>query len=499
MSVFTDTTAEERVRSFTSSPRRLFIDGRWTESASGETFTTFDPATEEPLAVVSRTGTQDVDRAVAAARAALADDAPWRTMPPSARGRIIHRIGDLILENLDELALLDTLDNGKPVVFAGVADLPMAADLFHYMAGWASKLEGRTIPYSNAPAGGQLALTLREPVGVVAQIIPWNFPVMMAAWKLAPALAAGCAIVLKPAEQTPLSALRLAELMQEAGLPDGVVNVLPGYGDAGAALAAHPGVDKVAFTGSTEVGREIVRAAAGNLKKVSLELGGKSPNVVFADADLDAAVQTSAAAIFFNQGESCTAGSRLLVQRPVFEEVVAGIAEQARAIRLGPGVDRDSQMGPLISAEHAERVLGFVESGVREGAKVLCGGVRAAGRGYFVEPAVITGTTPGMRVREEEVFGPVLVAEPFDTPEEAVRLANDTAYGLAAGVFTRDMGKALRVAAAFQAGNVWVNTWNTLDAAVPFGGFKQSGWGREMGAEVLDAYLETKSVILGLG
>jgi phenylacetaldehyde dehydrogenase len=491
-------TVADRVRDFTAAPRRLFIGGQWTDSATGQTFQTLDPATGEPLAVVSQAGAEDVDRAVRAARAAFAEDSPWRTMAPSQRGRIIHRIGDLLGEHADELALLDTLDNGKPVSFAATADLPMSVDLFHYMAGWASKLEGRTIPYSNAPAGKQFALTLREPAGVVGQIIPWNFPVMMAAWKLAPALAAGCTVVFKPAEQTPLSALRLAELMQEAGLPDGVVNILPGYGDAGAALAAHPGVDKIAFTGSTEVGREIVRAAAGNLKRVSLELGGKSPNVVFADADLPAAVANSTWAIFFNSGESCTAGSRLLVERSVFDEVVAAIAEQAKAIKLGPGVDPDTQMGPLISAEHRERVLGFVRSGLDSGAEVACGGAAPEGRGYFVEPTILTGTAPGMPVRDEEIFGPVLVAEPFDTPEEAARLAGHASYGLAAGVFTRDIDKALTFASRVQAGNVWVNTWNTMDAAVPFGGYKQSGWGREMGAEVLDNYLQTKSVIIGL-
>jgi phenylacetaldehyde dehydrogenase len=435
---------------------------------------------------------------VKAARRAFADGSPWRQMPPSQRGRIIHRIGDLILEHADELALMDTLDNGKPLAFATVADLPMAADLFHYMSGWASKIEGRTIPYSNAPGGSMLSFTLREPVGVVGQIIPWNFPVMMAAWKLAPALAAGCTIVLKPAEQTPVSILRLAELMAEAGLPEGVLNIVTGYGDAGAALAAHPDVDKVAFTGSTEVGKEIVRAAANDLKKVSLELGGKSPNVVFADADLERAVFNAAGAIFFNQGESCTAGSRLFVQRPVFDEVVAGIAEQARALKVGPGVDPSTTLGPLVSAEHFDRVMGYIKSGVDEGASVAVGGERVGQTGYFVAPTIFTGAASTARVRAEEIFGPVLVATPFDSVDEIADMANDTVYGLAAGVFTKDISKAYRTAQAIRAGTVWVNVWNTLDAAVPFGGYKQSGWGREMGHEVLDSYLETKSVITDL-
>jgi len=479
--------------------RQMLIGGDWVDAVDGDTFVTVDPATERVLATVPRGRAADVDRAVRAARAAFEPGSPWRTMSPSQRGRIIHRIGDLILEHADELALLETQDNGKPIVYARHADLPMAADLFHYMSGWATKIEGETIPFSVAPPGRFLSYTVREPIGVVGQIIPWNYPLMMAAWKLAPALAAGCTIVLKPAEQTPLSALRLGELIQQAGVPDGVVNIVTGDAEAGAALAAHPDVDKVAFTGSTEVGKLIVQAAAGNLKKLTLELGGKSPNVIYADADLEKAVAGAAGAIFFNQGESCIAGSRLYVERPVFDTVVAGIKEAATKITVGVGTDPQTQMGPLVSAEQLDRVLGYVNSGLEDGATVITGGHRIGNEGFFMAPTIFTGTTPQMRVEVEEIFGPVLVAIPFDSMEDVVPKANDTPYGLAAGVFTRDVSKAFQTANALRAGTVWINTWNVLDAALPFGGYKQSGWGREMGHEVLRNYLETKTVIAELG
>jgi phenylacetaldehyde dehydrogenase len=479
--------------------RQMLIGGNWVDAVDGDTFVTVDPATERVLATVPRGRAADVDRAVRAARAAFEPGSPWRTMSPSQRGRIIHRIGDLILEHADELALLETQDNGKPIVYARHADLPMAADLFHYMSGWATKIEGETIPFSVAPPGRFLSYTVREPIGVVGQIIPWNYPLMMAAWKLAPALAAGCTIVLKPAEQTPLSALRLGELIQQAGVPDGVVNIVTGDAEAGAALAAHPDVDKVAFTGSTEVGKLIVQAAAGNLKKLTLELGGKSPNVIYADADLEKAVAGAAGAIFFNQGESCIAGSRLYVERPVFDTVVAGIKEAATKITVGVGTDPQTQMGPLVSAEQLDRVLGYVNSGLEDGATVITGGHRIGNEGFFMAPTIFTGTTPQMRVEVEEIFGPVLVAIPFDSMEDVVPKANDTPYGLAAGVFTRDVSKAFQTANALRAGTVWINTWNVLDAALPFGGYKQSGWGREMGHEVLRNYLETKTVIAELG
>jgi phenylacetaldehyde dehydrogenase len=421
-------------------------------------------------------------------------------MTPSDRGRLIHRIGDLILENADELATLESLDNGKPRSVARAADVALAGDLFHYMSGWVTKLEGATIPISGVTAPGAAfhAYTRREPVGVVGQIVPWNFPLLMAAWKLGPGLATGCTVVLKPAEQTPLSALRLGELLLEAGLPAGVVNIVTGFGDAGAALAAHPTVDKVAFTGSTDVGRKIVQAAAGNLKKLTLELGGKSPQIVLKDADLEIAVPGAAMAIFFNHGQCCAAGSRLYVEADVFDDVIAGVAEQALKIKLGPGLDPDTQMGPLVSRDQMNLVCGFVESGIAEGARAVAGGHRAGERGYFVEPTVLVDTTPEMKVVREEIFGPVVTAMPFTDHEHVLPAANLSNFGLAAGVWTRDISHAHRIASELQTGTVWVNCYNVFDAALPFGGFKESGWGREMGRDVLDNYLETKSVCIKL-
>jgi phenylacetaldehyde dehydrogenase len=415
----------------------------------------------------------------------------------SERGRLIWKLADLLEAHLDEFALIETLDNGKPLAVARAADVPLAVDLFRYMAGWATKLEGTTIPISvpYTPGAKYLAYTLREPVGVVAQIIPWNFPLLMAAWKLGPALASGCTVVLKPAEQTPLSALRLGQLFSEAGFPDGVVNIVPGYGEtAGAALAAHPDVDKVAFTGSTEVGKLIVHAATGNLKKVSLELGGKSPNVVFKDADLDTAIAGSASAIFFNHGQCCCAGSRLYVERPVYDRVVEGVANQAKKIKVGSGLEADTNMGPLVSQEQLDRVCNYLEIGISEGAKAMAGGKKVGDRGYFVEPTVLVNTQESMKVVQEEIFGPVVAAIPFDDPEELMPRANDTVYGLAAGIWTKDISKAHRLAAGLRAGTVWINCYNIFDAALPFGGYKQSGWGREMGKDVLELYSQTKAV-----
>jgi phenylacetaldehyde dehydrogenase len=489
-------TLDARVDTFTRGPHQLFIGGQWVDAASGETFSTPNPATGEPLADIAAGGAEDIDRAVRAARAAF-DDGPWGRMTPSERGRIVWRIGDLILEHAEELAQLESLDNGKPLAVARAADIPLAADLFHYMAGWSTKLEGNTIglsvPYT--PGVDYHAYTLREPVGVVGQIIPWNFPLLMAAWKLGPALATGNCVILKPAEQTPLSALLLAQLIAEAGVPDGVVNVVTGFGeDAGAPLAAHELVDKVAFTGSTEVGKMIVAAATGNLKKVTLELGGKSPNVVFADADPESSIAGAANAIFFNHGQCCVAGSRLFVEHDRFDEVVEGVSDIAKSIKVGDGFADDTQMGPLVSDEQLQRVTGFLDSGREEGAEVVTGGGRVGSRGYFVEPTVITNTRSDMRIVREEIFGPVVVAEPFRSLDEIARVANDTAYGLGAGVWTRDVSKAHAMAKRLRAGTVWINCYNVFDAALPFGGYKQSGWGREMGHEVLHAYTEVKAV-----
>ncbi len=487
---------DKRVDDFIATRRQLFIDGQWVDAASGATFETPNPATGEVLATVAEGDAEDIDRAVRAARRAF-EDGPWGRMTPSDRGRVIWRIGDLILDHVEELAQLETLDNGKPLAVAQAADVPLAADLFHYMAGWATKIEGNSInisvPY--APGANFHAYTLREPIGVVGQIIPWNFPLLMAAWKLGPALATGNCVVLKPAEQTPLSALRLAELIAEAGMPDGVVNVVTGFGEtAGAALAAHDDVDKVAFTGSTEVGKMIVQAAAGNLKKLTLELGGKSPNIVFADVEPASAIAGAANAIFFNHGQCCVAGSRLFVQEDRFDEVVNGVAEVAKSIKLGDGMDPATQMGPLVSDEQLRRVTGYLDSGKDDGATALTGGSRIGDRGYFVQPTVLTGTRPDMRVVREEIFGPVVVAAPFQNLDDIARAANDTPYGLGAGIWTNDISKAHALAKKIRAGTVWINCYNIFDSALPFGGYKQSGWGREMGHAALEAYTEVKSV-----
>jgi phenylacetaldehyde dehydrogenase len=489
------------VAGWLAKPKRNLIAGKWVEAAAGRTFPVLNPADASVLAHVPDSQRDDIDRAVRAARQAF-ESGPWRHLTPSERGKLLWRIGDLLLQHADEFAEIESLDNGKPRAVARVADVPLAADLFQYMAGWATKLEGNTIPISvpNAPGAQFHAFTLREPVGVVGQIIPWNFPLLMAAWKLGPALTTGNCVVLKPAEQTPLSALRLGELMLEAGLPEGVVNIVTGFGEtAGAALAAHEDVDKVAFTGSTEVGKLIVRAAAGNLKKVSLELGGKSPNIVFKDAgNLESAIAGAANAIFFNHGQCCCAGSRLLVEREIFDDVVAGVAEHAKKIKLGPGLAADTQMGPLVSEEQLLRVTNYLHQGKQDGACYVTGGGRAGDRGYFVQPTVVKDISPKMSIVREEIFGPVVVAEPFSRTEELIPRANATQYGLAAGIWTRDIAKAYRVASALRAGTVWINCYNVFDAALPFGGYKQSGWGREMGHEVLEHYTETKAVVVGL-
>jgi len=485
-----------QVAEFIEKPRKMLINGNWVNSISGKTFPTYNPATGEVLAHVAEGDREDIEQAVKAARRAF-DHGPWRRMTASERGRLIWKLADLLEAHTEEFAYLESLDNGKPLVVARAADVPLAVDLFRYMAGWATKIEGNTIPISvpYTPGAKYFAYTLREPVGVAGQIIPWNFPLLMAAWKLGPALASGCTVVLKPAEQTPLSALRLGELIAEAGFPEGVVNIVPGYGEtAGAALAAHPDVDKIAFTGSTEVGKLIVHAAAGNLKKVSLELGGKSPNVVFKDADLDSAIPGAASAIFFNHGQCCCAGSRLYIEKPIFDRVVEGVANQAKKINVGSGLDPETNMGPLVSQEQLSRVCGYLEAGFSEGATAVTGGHKKGDKGYFVEPTVLVNAREDMKVVREEIFGPVVAAIPFEDPAEVVAKANNSVYGLAAGVWTRDIQKAHRLAAQLRAGTVWINCYNIFDAALPFGGYKQSGWGREMGHEVLEQYTEVKAV-----
>ncbi len=489
-------TIHESLRGFLGKTHQLLIDGVWQEATDRKIFPVENPADGDMLGRVAHGGPADIDKAVSAARKAF--DGPWSRLSASDRGRMIWRLADLIEKNAEELAQLESLDNGKPYGVALAADVPLAADIFRYMAGWTTKISGKTFPLSvpYTPGTEYQAYTRKEPVGVVGQIIPWNFPLLMAAWKLAPALAAGCTVILKPAEQTPLSALRLGELIQEAGFPAGVVNIVTGFGDAGAHLAQHPDVDKIAFTGSTEVGRSIVAAAAGNLKKVTLELGGKSPNIIFDDADMDLAIPGAANAIFFNHGQCCCAGSRLYIHEKVYDRVLEGIAQLAKSIQLGHGIDPKTQMGPLVSREQLERVCSYVKAGTAAGAKLVVGGGALQQAGYFMQPTILSHTTPEMSVVREEIFGPVVVAIPFRDLDDLIRQANDSQFGLAAGIWTQDVTKAHQVSARLKAGTTWINCYNIFDAAMPFGGFKQSGWGREMGEEALNLYLETKSVCI---
>jgi aldehyde dehydrogenase (NAD+) len=476
-------------------PGKLFINGRWVDSVSGKTFDTLNPATEKVITSVAEGDSADIDLAVAAAREAF-ENGPWKKTDARDRGRILLKIAGLIERNKDELALLDTLDNGKPINETTNADIPLVIDCFLYYAGWADKIHGETIPVR----GDFFNYTLREPVGVVGQIIPWNFPLLMAAWKIAPALACGNTIVLKPAEQTPLSALRLGEICQEAGLPDGVLNIVTGYGPtAGAALAEHMDVDKIAFTGGSATGRIIMQAASKNLKRISLELGGKSPNIVFADSDIDSAVDGAMTGIFFNQGEVCCAGSRLFIEKSIHEEFIDKLSNKAANMRVGNPEDTGTQMGAQVSKEQFDKILGYIETGKQEGAKLVTGGERCGERGYFIKPTIFDAVDNNMRIAKEEIFGPVVSAITFDDVDEVVRQGNLSVYGLAAAVWTKDIKKAHRLARDLKAGTIWINTYNAFDAASPFGGFKQSGFGRELGVHALELYTHVKSVWINLG
>jgi aldehyde dehydrogenase (NAD+) len=476
-------------------PGKLFINGKWVDSVSGKTFDTLNPATEKVITSVAEGDKADIDLAVRAARKAF-EEGPWRNMDARERGRILLRIMALIEKNKGELARLETLDNGKPINETMNADLPLIIDCLFYYAGWADKIHGETIPVR----GEFFNYTLREPVGVVGQIIPWNFPLLIATWKIAPALACGNTVVLKPAEQTPLTALRLGEICQEAGLPDGVLNIVPGYGPtAGAALAEHMDVDKIAFTGENTTGRIIMQAASKNLKRISLELGGKSPNIVFADSDIDSAVAGAMTGIFFNQGEVCCAGSRLFLEKSIHDEFVDKLSNKASSMRVGNPEDADTQMGAQVSKEQFDKILGYIDSGKQEGARLVTGGERCGNKGYFIKPTIFDEVDNKMKIAREEIFGPVVSAIKFDDVADVVKRSNNSIYGLAAAVWTKDIKKAHRLARDLKAGTVWINTYNTFDAASPFGGFKQSGFGRELGVHALELYTQVKSVWVNLG
>jgi aldehyde dehydrogenase (NAD+) len=474
---------------------QLLINGQWTPARSGKTFDTINPATEEVIAQVAEADAADVEMAVRAARQAF-DDGPWPRMDARERGRIMMRLADLMEAEIDELAALESLDNGKPVSDAKLGDIPLAISVLRYYAGWADKIQGATIPIS----GNFFCYTRKEPVGVAGQIIPWNFPILMVSWKWGPALAAGCTVVMKPAEQTPLTALRLARLAQEAGVPDGVINVVPGFGPtAGAAIVKHPGIDKVAFTGSGETAQIIMRQAADQLKRLTFELGGKSPNIVFADADLDAAAAGAHVGIYLNQGQCCCAGSRLFVEDTIHGEFVERVVADSKARRVGDPFDPATQQGPQVDKAQFDKIMGYIKTGQQEGATLAAGGGRVGDKGFFIEPTVFTNVKDEMAIAREEIFGPVLSVLKFSDMDELIRRANATNFGLAAAVWTRDIAKAHEAAKRLRAGTVWVNCYDVFDAAAPFGGFKQSGFGRELGEKGLDPYLEHKTVTVSLG
>lgn len=490
----------DEVKAFLASEKKLFIGGQWVDASSGQTFEVTDPSSDRVIATAAKGQAEDIDQAVSAARQAF-EDSEWSRMRPMERERLLHKLADLIEERADTIAEIEALDNGKSVVIARHVDIKLAVEVYRYMAGWPSKLEGQTLPMSGSllPDHTFVGYSLREPVGVVGAIIAWNFPFLLASWKLGPALAAGCTVVLKPAEETPLSALYLGQLIKEAGFPDGVVNIVTGFGDtAGAALSAHPDVDKVTFTGSTEVGRLIARAAAGNMKKVTLELGGKSPTIVFDDVDAKMAIAGAASAIFFNHGQTCCAGSRLFVHSSRFDEIVEGVSNAAAGLKVGPGLDPATEVGPLVSATQRERVMAYVSQGLADGAEAVTGGRAMDTQGYYVEPTVFTNVDPAMSIVREEIFGPVLVAEAFDDLDEIAAAANQGTYGLAASIWTKDISRVHRLTPKLRAGTVWVNCHNVLDPVMPFGGYKQSGWGRELGKEAVYSYTESKSMCINI-
>ena len=484
---------DKQIQKFLKQEHKLYINGSW-QTANGENrLDVINPANGEIISTISDASIEDVDIAVSSAKAAF-ENSDWRDITPSTRTRILLRIADAIDANAEELAMLECLDNGKPLLYARRGDIPAAADTFRYFAGWCTKISGKTLDVSRP--GKSFAYTLREPIGVVAAIVPWNFPFLMAAWKLAPALAAGCTVILKPAEDTSLSALRLAEIVKDCGLPDGVLNIITGKGTVvGAALASHKDVSKVTFTGSTVVGKEIVKAATGNLKKLTLELGGKSPTIILPDADLKKAIPAAAMGIFHNTGQVCAAGSRLYIHESIFDEVMDGITKRARTIKRGAGELPDTEIGPLVSKKHRERVHGYVSGGIKAGAEVLTGGTLDDGPGYFYEPTILTGTTESMAIVQEEIFGPVLIAERFTDLDEAVSLANNSEYGLSAGIWTTNLNTANDLTRRINAGTIRINTGGGTDPNLPFGGYKQSGWGREFGEEGLYEYMQTKAVL----